>query len=430
MAVSQNVHTYTFGCRVNYADTMALEAQLGQVPNLHIDHEKADSPDMILINTCTVTEQADKQAMQLVRKLNRQHPDTKIVLTGCYAELEKKALATHRDIDRVLDFKDQKHMLSLLGLADSKVLPQHTVPLAKTTRTRANLKIQDGCQAYCSYCVLPYVRGKSRSVPLDIVLKQADAFVEHGHQEVVITGTHIAGYGRDFTDRKRLSDVLYGIYKRHPKLNIRVSSLEPVGLTPDFIKAAESIPSICRHFHIPLQSGSDKVLKLMNRKYQTRHYQARIQKLASTREDINIGSDVIVGYPGETQADFEETCMFVASMPLSYLHVFPYSPRPNTKAATFKETVNPSEKKQRVRQLIDIGIKKKKAFYTSQVGKTCAVLIENKRTQDGFLKSVSSNYLNVRIQGHDRLMRSKVDVALNKVCEDHKGDVYIQGRVL
>jgi len=407
---------------------MALEAKLSSAPDVHLDHEKKLNPDMVLINTCTVTEQADKQALQLVRKLRRKHPASQIVMTGCYAELKKNDLQQIPDINAVVDFKEQHDLLHTLGWTAAQSLPQHR--LVSTTRTRANLKIQDGCQAYCSYCVLPYVRGKSRSVPLELIVKQADAFVSHGHQEVVITGTHIAGYGRDFAERKRLSDLLYAIFQAHPQLSIRVSSLEPVGLTPDFIKAVQNIPSVRPHFHVPLQSGCDAILKSMNRKYQTKHYQARIDQLHNTREAVNIGTDVIVGYPGETADQFEETCEFIKKMPISYLHVFPYSPRPNTKSATLKETVSPVEKKQRVKTLIGMGLKKKKAFYNRFMDQVRPVLIEKKKSSQDWLKGVSPEYLNVHVQGHDRLMTKEVDVKLTRVCHDAQGDMHFEGRVV
>ncbi|MCB1198193.1 MAG: tRNA (N(6)-L-threonylcarbamoyladenosine(37)-C(2))-methylthiotransferase MtaB [Deltaproteobacteria bacterium] len=424
----KNVHTYTFGCKVNFFDTTQLEAILRDAGSAKIDAAKISKPDAVVVNTCTVTENADKQANQLIRKIKREHPETKIVVTGCYAQANGDEIASMPEVDHVVSFSEQMQLPSALGWEDKRT--SLTLPIVKSNRTRANVKIQDGCKAYCSYCILPYVRGKSQSVSLEHILQQVDGFVGDGHQEVVITGTHIAGYGRDFPKRKRLSDVLYAIYNQHPSLWIRISSLEPVGLTPDFIKAVSEIPTIRPHFHIPLQSGHDDVLKSMNRKYKTKHYQERIEKLVSTQPHVNIGTDVIVGYPGETKEQFLATCEFVKKMPITYLHVFPYSSRPGTKSASMQETVSINEKKKRVRTLMDIGKAKKQAFMQRFHQQIVPVMIEKNRTSLGWLKGITPHYISVHVQGNDRLMQQEVDVELVHLCTDQTLGLYYQGRVV
>ncbi|MCB0271438.1 MAG: tRNA (N(6)-L-threonylcarbamoyladenosine(37)-C(2))-methylthiotransferase MtaB [Bdellovibrionales bacterium] len=423
----KNVHTYTFGCKVNYFDTTQLEAVL-ENSGAVVDHARQKSPDTIVVNTCTVTESADKQANQLIRKLKKEHPQAQIVVTGCYTQQKDHQLASMQEIDVIVDMKDQLQMPSKIGWAKART--SLTLPIVTTHRTRANVKIQDGCQAYCTYCILPYVRGKSRSIQMDHIIKQVASFVEEGHQEIIVTGTHIAGYGRDFTERKRLSDLLYAIYQTFPKLWIRVSSLEPVGVTPDFIKAVKQIPTIRPHFHIPLQSGCDKILKAMNRKYKTKHYQERIKKLHATNDAVSIGTDVIVGFPGETKDDFEETFSFIQNLPLSYLHVFPYSSRPGTKSASFEETVSPEEKKERVQRLLALSKKKKMHFLSGFDQKNTTVIVEKKRTEDGYLKGVSPHWISVRFKGDDRLMAKEIEVNLASMAFDTKDDPYFVGRVL
>lgn len=423
----KNVHTYTFGCKVNYFDTTQLEANLAQDSDVIVDHAKTKSPDMIVVNTCTVTENADKQANQLLRKLHRNHPDAQIAVTGCYAQSHSDQIQNIEGVDHVVGFDQQSELNGLLGL---KELSAQELPVVRTHRTRANVKIQDGCKAYCSYCILPFVRGKSASTSMPRILQQVGSFVEDGHHEVVLTGTHIAGYGRDLRPRKRLSDVLKEIFRAHPSLWMRVSSLEPVGLTPDMIKAVGAIPTVRPHFHIPLQSGSDDVLKSMNRKYKTAHYRDRIEKLYATKEHMNIGSDVIVGYPGESQKHFDETYAFIESVPLSYLHVFPFSSRPGTKAAKLEETVSTAEKKKRVRDLIDLGASKQKAYMEPLQGQTRTLIVETKRTKDGLLKGVTPESVHVVFEGNDRLKGNEIEVVLTELMQTEKKSYVYQAKVL
>lgn len=425
--MNKNVHTYTFGCKVNLFDTTQLESILTKQGGAVVDHQKKSNPDSVIINTCTVTENADKQANQLIRKVKREHPHAKIVVTGCYAQSKKNEIVSMKEVDHVLGFSDQFQVAERLGWASAQNI---SLPIVESPRTRANLKIQDGCQAYCSYCILPYVRGKSRSTNLSHVINQAKAYVEAGHFEVVITGTHIAGYGRDLNPRLRFSDLLLALYREFPKLPIRISSMEPAGLTPDFFKALSNIPTIRPHFHIPLQSGHDEILKAMNRKYKTKHYQERIVKLSQTQDRVNIGSDVIVGFPGETNLQFEESCHFIESLPLGYLHVFPYSARPNTASSKRTDNVTAIDKKKRVQTLLAIGLSKKRAFLESFLGETLPVLIEKKRNADGHLKGVTPQYLSVHLKGGDRLMEKEVDVRLTSIQKDPKGEIFVQGEVV
>lgn len=424
---TKNVHTYTFGCKVNHFDTTRLEAYLRQDQDVVIDHRKVNKPDAIVVNTCTVTENADKEAQALIRRLGRKHPGTDIVITGCYAQNNQAMLKEKPNVKDVLRFEDYSRINDVLGL---KSVSAQTLPVVKTPRFRANVKIQDGCKAYCSYCVIPFVREKSTSTSMSYVLKQVDAFVASGHPEIILTGTHIAGYGRDLRPRKRLSDIIRAIHNAHPALPIRISSLEPVGVTPDFVKAVQNISTIQPHFHIPLQSGSDAILKNMNRKYKSQHYRDRIEKLIQAKPGANIGTDVIVGYPGETKDDFEQTQKLLEELPISYAHVFPFSARPATKAARMKETVTPMEKKRRVRALIQVMREKKQAYYDQHLQKTKNVFVENKRVQNDMLKGITPESIPVLFQGHDRLKHTCVGVTLTHMKTDATGEPVVYGKVI
>jgi threonylcarbamoyladenosine tRNA methylthiotransferase MtaB len=422
-----NVHTYTFGCKVNFYDTSQMEAVMQRGDQAVVDHQKSHAPDAIVINTCTVTESADKQARQLIRKLKREHPLAKIVVTGCYAQENPGEIQAMDEVNAVVPIRAYPSLPQVLGWQEQI----STEPVVVTSqRTRANLKIQDGCNAYCSFCIIPYVRGKSTSIEMPVLLHQASQYVAQGHQELVITGTHIAGYGRDLKPRLRLSDVLYQLVRQHPDIALRISSLEPVGLTPDFFKALRDIPNVRPHFHIPLQSGSDDVLKKMNRKYKVQHYQRRIETLHAIYDRVNIGSDVIVGFPGETKRDFDQTVALVETLPMTYLHVFPYSQRPGTKANQYEETVSVQEKKRRVRTLRTLSEQKKQAFYQQFSGETHSVLVEKKRNAAGLLKGYTPHYLPVQMAGGDRLMEKEVQVRLEQCKQDDKGQWYFEAVVL
>lgn len=340
-----NFQTYTFGCKVNKADTVAMEERLKKEAGGV--HTKTKAPDLVVVNTCTVTASADRQARQYIRRVHRKHPSAQIVVTGCYAEKEPERFRSVEGVSHVVPIREQWKISETLGLgAASKEL----VPIERFgDQTRAFLKMQDGCNAYCSFCVLPYVRGRSRSIPLKDLVTQAESFERNRYREIVVTGTHIGVYGHDFQPRTRLSNALCEILEKTQSLSIRVSSLEPTTLTPDIIRLVSEEGRIRPHFHIPLQSGSDDVLRRMNRKYRTRNYADRIRALARTRDEMAIGADVIVGYPLETQSEFDETVDSISSLPITYLHVFPFSPRPGTRAGTLMDNVQGDEKHRRLK---------------------------------------------------------------------------------
>ncbi|MFH1263374.1 MAG: tRNA (N(6)-L-threonylcarbamoyladenosine(37)-C(2))-methylthiotransferase MtaB [Pseudomonadota bacterium] len=407
----KTVRMYTFGCKVNQFDTSAMETLLRGTGRFEI-REDSESPDVVVVNTCTVTAEADRQARQLIRRIHRTHPEAKIVVTGCYAESEPDLFRDMEGVDAVLSIAEQRRLPVLLG---EEAPADGTLLVVDSSRTRATLKMQDGCNAYCSFCILPYLRGRSRSVSLEELRSAAKGLSERGFREIVVTGVHLAAYGRDLKPQIRLSDALKAISVAAPGLAIRVSSLEPAGITPDFLNAIESLP-IQPHFHIPLQSGSDAVLRRMNRKHTSKAYGERVRSIAKVRPEAAIGADVIVGFPGESRADFEETVRFIRALPISYLHVFSFSARPGTKAAEFENDVPGTERAERVKILRGLGFERRREFYGRFFGTVQKVLIERKRDRDGLLTGYTPHYVAIHLPGGDSLMGTEVPVRLGKIA--------------
>ncbi|MEZ4703818.1 MAG: tRNA (N(6)-L-threonylcarbamoyladenosine(37)-C(2))-methylthiotransferase MtaB [Bdellovibrionota bacterium] len=387
---------HTFGCKVNYADSMEMEDRLMGFGGQSVSGE-AVAPESIVVNTCTVTAAADRQARALVRKLHREHPDAKIIVTGCSAQHESQRYQTLSGVHHVLPIKEQFRLPQVLSWAKEDEIHNDSW-ISHSKRTRANLKVQDGCNAYCSFCILPYIRGRSSSISLDRLITQMRSFVEQGHKEIVVTGTHVGAYGRDLSPRLRLSDALSSFLTLDPQLRLRISSLEPSGVTPDFLSLVRKEPRIRSHFHIPMQSGSDDVLKRMNRKYKAKTFANKILQLAQTRSILGIGTDVIVGFPGETQDDFEQTRALIESLPFTYLHVFPYSERPGTKAVCHTDDVPVLEKKRRSKILRDISARKQKEFFSSLLGQSFPVLLENRRDAEIFVAFLNIMFLFVLLE--------------------------------
>lgn len=424
LAPPKNLLTYTFGCKVNQADTAYLENSLERAFGATIN-DATRAPDTILINTCTVTASADRQARRLIRRLRRVHPGADLVVTGCYAQAKPAEVAALEGVRLVLPLAGQAEVVRRFGGVPAETAatfyPGHR-------KTRLNLKLQDGCNAYCSFCVLPYVRGRSRSLDPSALERAARDAGERYH-EIVLTGTHLAGYGRDLPERLRLSDLVARLLAAAPRSHLRISSLEPTGLTPDFIRTVAREPRIRPHFHIPLQSGSAGVLRRMNRKYSPANYRDRVAALWRASRSPSIGADVIVGFPGETRAEFEETARFVADLPLTQLHVFPYSPRPGTRAATLADDVDFHEKKDRVHRLREIGARRHAAFLRSFVGGNQEVLVELKKDARGRLTGHTPHHAEVRFAGPDRLMQRAVEVRAVALEFDAGGEPFLAGEV-
>jgi threonylcarbamoyladenosine tRNA methylthiotransferase MtaB len=422
----QKVVITTLGCKVNQFESAAFKTGF-EAAGLEIVSNQ-DTADIVVINSCAVTGNAGAQSRKAVRRALRMHPHAEIIITGCYAEAgleelrneEKLAGRKHRFIGN--NHKD-KLVATTLGHMDTtdNILPG-TIRMARdisrlpvkrfSERSRAYLRVQDGCESFCTYCIVPYTRGPSRSLPLTEVLDQARIFTEEGHREIVLTGIHLGNYGRDLSERENIISLLDALSTSTPEVAYRISSLEPMEIDDTLLTLIQARDNIQPHLHIPLQSGNDDILSRMGRRYTTRQFEKVIQRCRQYLPNGAIGIDILAGFPGETEEQFNDCRMFLESLDFTYLHVFPYSIRPGTVAADFKDQVPGPIKETRVAILRELSDRKKLHFYQSQLGRTLPVLVEGKRNSGGKLKGFTSNYINVQFDGPDSLLNSTTTVQL------------------
>jgi threonylcarbamoyladenosine tRNA methylthiotransferase MtaB len=420
-----------FGCRATEADAAALRSKLLASGLALVDEH--GSADIVVLNTCTVTAAADAQARDAVRKIHRANPAARIVVTGCYAQRAPEELAALDGVALVVGNSHQAEIPSAirgfqatraadfvplarldddamsLARGPAKILTgdifaQTSVQiapasLAGTGRTRPILKIQDGCNNRCSYCVIPFVRGRSRSLPPDVVVEEVRNLVAAGAKEIVLSGINLGSYGRDLAPRAALAHVVRRILDETALEQLRFSSIEPQDVTEDFVGLVATSDRIAPHFHVPLQSGSDRVLRAMHRWYRAEHYAERVKLIRRLLPDAAIGADVIVGFPGEADADFEATAEFIERLPFTYLHVFSFSERPGTEAAKLGAAAAPLHViRERARALRALAQQKSDAFRASQAGRTLRALTLA-RAGDDWTEALTGNYLKTHIPG-------------------------------
>lgn len=429
MPVRRKIAFHTFGCKLNFAETSTIGRTLPEEDYEVVDiREKAD---IFVIHSCTVTEAAEKKCNQFIRHLKRENPQADVVVMGCYAGLKPGKLKAMPEVDLVLGndqkFDLDKYLQQMAGYElqddiavediNNEFIPSYSI----NDRTRSFLKIQDGCDYYCNYCTIPYARGRSRSPTIDSLLVTARQICDEGIKEIVLTGVNIGDFGKPANET--LFDLLWKMDKTLPIARIRISSIEPDLLTDPIIDLAASSGKLMPHFHIPLQSGSDKILALMKRKYRREHFANRVEKIKRTVPEACIAADVIVGFPGEIEDDFNETFTFVHDLDISYVHVFTYSERPGTKAALMEGKVAPEIRKERSKKLHALSESKKQHFYQQHAGKVFRVLFEsdpNKLELFGF----TENYIHVKTQYDVNLINQIVPVSLQKL--DEKGFYYYE----
>jgi threonylcarbamoyladenosine tRNA methylthiotransferase MtaB len=436
-----------FGCRATQADGAALERQLRER-----GLQRADEPaeaSLVVLNTCTVTAAADQDARAAIRRIHRKNPQAQIVVTGCYAQRAPEEVAALPGVSQVIG-NSHKHELAqiAIGLQTSDLGPRlgqsAFVPLTRLTsdvqgprseartpifvsdifahtelqaapvfeaandRTRPNLKVQDGCDNRCSFCVIPYVRGQSRSLRLAEVIREVDTLVTAGYREVVISGINLGRWGRDLVwggrpRPPRFEDLVRAILSETTLQKLRLSSVEPMDWSDALIRLVATSPRIAKHAHLPLQSGSDAVLRRMHRKYRPWHYREKIEKIRAAMPTAAIGADVMAGFPGETETEFEETRRLVEDLPFTYLHVFTYSARPGTPAATMARQVPSHIARDRNRILRDLAARKKLAFMNNFVGQPIETIILNVSGSDQegeYTQGLTDNYLPIRVKGN------------------------------
>jgi threonylcarbamoyladenosine tRNA methylthiotransferase MtaB len=369
--------------------------------------EERSAADLVVLNTCTVTSSADDDVRQMIRRVRRENPEARILVTGCYAQRAPEELAAMDGVEWVVGNSHKTQIADLVTLAPLEA-PYHgniyvgdifaerellTAPVedASGDRTRPNLKIQDGCNNRCSFCVIPFVRGRSRSLPGDRVVEQVRSLAVR-YREIVLSGINLGRWGREPGSAMRLAGLLRRLLEETSVERLRLSSVEPMDFSDDLLELMAASPRIAHHVHAPLQSGSDRILRRMHRKYRPRHYADRVEKARSLMPLASIGADVMVGFPGETEADFEQTRGFIESLPFTYLHVFTYSERPGTPAALAADSVPAAVRRERSRILRELAAAKNRAFRKSMVGRTLSAV-----TLHDCGRALTENYLKVQL---------------------------------
>ncbi|MBR3304208.1 MAG: tRNA (N(6)-L-threonylcarbamoyladenosine(37)-C(2))-methylthiotransferase MtaB [Clostridia bacterium] len=413
----------TLGCKVNQYETQAMREILEKDGFLSVPFE--DIADLYIINTCTVTNIADRKSRQMINQAHRRNPDAKICVCGCLAQRDAVSLKAVPYIDAVIGVNEKQNISGIVKsifsnktqvLDVSDIMSQREYDSLKISRqderVRANLKISDGCTNFCSYCIIPYARGPVRSKSLDDIKKEASVLAESGIKEIVLTGIQVASYGKDLESSTDLCDAINAARAEGIK-RIRLSSMEPRILTDEFCSRLSEIPELCRHFHISLQSGSDTVLKRMNRKYTSAEYEGYINNLRRHFDRPSITTDVIVGFPGETASEFEETAAFLKKIGFLRVHLFPYSKREGTPAAKMGGQIPNSEKKERLSILSDIQKDITYEILKSFVGSKDRVLIETEGT-DGFSYGHTDRYIEVRCQGKPNEFKDVIIMSVDR----------------
>jgi threonylcarbamoyladenosine tRNA methylthiotransferase MtaB len=408
---------FTLGCKLNFAETSAIGKHLAEQGIRKIlPGEKAD---ICVVNTCSVTELADKKCRQAIRRIKKQHPDAFLVVTGCYAQLKPEDVGRIDGVDLVLGAGEKMNILESIGkkIAVSPIKDVRTfIPSCSSDdRTRHFLKVQDGCDYYCSYCTIPFARGRSRNGTIAELVQMADEAGREGGKEIVLTGVNIGDFGK--TTGETFFDLIKALEHVKNIERFRISSIEPNLLTDEILAFVAQSQRFAPHFHIPLQSGSDEVLKLMRRKYDTTLFSSKVDKIKQLMPEAFIGIDVIVGVRGETEAHFNETAHFLEQLPFSQLHVFTYSERPGTMALKIEPTVSPKEKQERSKRLLELSEEKMRDFYRSQIGATHKVLFEHAKKETK-MYGFTENYIKVEANYNPANINKLVEVTLSEFNAD------------
>jgi threonylcarbamoyladenosine tRNA methylthiotransferase MtaB len=427
----------TLGCKVNQYESAGILENLDKSTFLLVPFNT--KADCYIINTCTVTGRTDYQSRQLIRRATRMNPDACIIVTGCYAQVAPEELARIPGVTLVAGNAEKENIPEVIQnivKGNQKVSVSNISSIRKFSglsplkfpgHTRAFLKIQDGCNCYCSYCIVPYARGQSRSLPETEVLNRIEMLTSAHYKEVVLTGIHLGVYGQDLNPPINLCKILEYVERNRTMARLRLSSLEITEISDDIIRLMQKGTTICRHLHIPLQSGNKRILAAMKRNYGPAFFENRIEEIVQAVPDIAIGIDVMVGFPGEGEEEFNSTCKLIADLPVAYLHVFPYSERPGTLSSGLPGKISETVKKRRSEILRSLGRKKRMAFAERFIGVKMAVLVEdNKDKKTGFWKGFSDNYIPMLIKSSN----SSLANCIVNVIPDYIRDGKLYGRVV
>ena len=424
MKIMSTVAFHTLGCKVNHYETEAIWQLFKEANYERVDFEA--NADVFVINTCTVTNTGDKKSRQIIRRAIRQNPDAVVCVTGCYAQTSSAEIMEipgvdivvgtqdrHKLLDYIQQFQDERQPINGVGnIMKNRTYEELEVPYF-TDRTRASLKIQEGCNNFCTFCIIPWARGLMRSRDPEKVVEQATQLVNSGYKEIVLTGIHTGGYGQDLRNYN-LAQLLRDLDTIEGLERIRISSIEASQLTDEVIDVIGNSNKVVRHLHIPLQSGSDDVLKRMRRKYTMAHFSERLTKLHQALPDLAVTSDVIVGFPGESEDEFQETYDFIVNHHFSELHVFPYSPRIGTPAARMDNQIDEETKNVRVHKLISLSNQLAKEYASKFEDEVLEVIPEEMGEEPHTLVGYADNYMKVRFEGDDSLIGQIVKVKIVK----------------
>lgn len=423
----------TLGCKTNLYESEAM-ASLFRTAGYTVVSGKEDA-DVCVVNTCTVTGTGAQKSRQQIRRVRREHPNAVLAVTGCLAQTEANRLREDLDVDILLGNKHRDQIVELTELALRGIKTDNVTDILKEdtyeelgiihsqSRVRANLKIEDGCNNFCTYCIIPYARGPVRSRSLIKIREEAEALGEADYGEVVLTGIHIGSYGWDLGGSTKLMDVIETIHQVEGIRRIRLGSLEPILITEDFVRRAAQLPKLCPQFHMSLQSGSDKTLKRMKRRYTTAEYQQAVELLRENIPDTAITTDLMVGFAGETDEEFWQSYGFCESIGFSQMHIFPYSIRQGTAAAGFPDQVNEIVKAERTQAMLALAAQMKTDFYLPYIGQTLSVLIEQEK--NGVYHGTAANYMNILAEGPANMTGRLADVLITGYENEH-----LMGRVV
>ncbi len=424
--MNKKVGTLTLGCKVNSYDTEAMMKIFSDKGYEEVSFE--DMADVYLINTCSVTNLSDKKSRQMIRRAVKKNPNAIVVATGCYAQTSPDEVLDIQGVNIVIGTKDRTKIVDIIESYNKKQGKKSYVgdimkerifePLNVNeikSKTRAYLKIQEGCNQFCTYCIIPYARGPIRSREPKEVIEEVKRLAENGFKEVVLAGIHIASYGKD-TNNTTLIDIIKEVHKIDGIKRIRFSSIEPNFINDNVLEELVKLPKVCDFFHLSLQSGSDKVLKDMKRKYTTKEYRQAVEKIRKFYKEASITTDVIVGFPDESDLEFEETITFIKSIKLSKIHVFPYSPKKGTKAYEMKNQISSHVKNQRSEILRKVSDELEVEFIEKINGKTVSVLFENK-SKNNMYEGHTTNYIKVFKESKDDISNKILDVKILSVCD-------------
>lgn len=429
----KKVSFYTLGCKVNQYETNAM-AQKFKEAGYEIVDMNDDISDVCIVNTCTVTNMSDRKSRHSLRRVKEKNPFAIIAAVGCYAQVAKNDLEKMSEIDIVLGNEEKANIVQYVekfmeNHNENKLIEIEDIATKKefedmgqityTEKTRAFIKVQDGCNQFCSYCIIPYARGRVRSRNAESIIKEITQIAQNGIKEVVITGIHVASYGRDFGNENGLIELLEKINEIEGVKRIRLGSLEPKIITEEFMQRLSKLEKMCHHFHLSLQSGCDATLKRMNRKYTTSEVKEIIERLRRYYDDVMLTTDIIVGFPGETEEEFETTYQFLKEVKLYKMHVFQYSPRKGTRAAVMPNQIDGNIKEARSKKLIELSNENQKMYNQQLVGKEVEVLFEDKEVEDGitYFRGHTQNYILVKYKTDENLENTLKNVRILELTD-------------